>query len=58
MKMHRKTHKKKQQPRPEVLSAEVLSPEEIKERRETEQFNRCMKMMKVYCPNRGMYFNY
>ena len=52
MKTRKQPHIKKQQPR-----AEVLSPEEIKERRETEQFNRCMKMMKVYCPNRGMYFN-
>ena len=49
----KKTATKKQQPRPEVLSLE-----EIKARRETEQFNRCMRMMKVYCPNRGMYFNY
>ena len=39
----KKTATKKQQPRPAALSAE-----EIKERRETEQFNRCMKMMKVW----------
>ena len=57
--MHaRKKHFKKQQPAQSPSRPQPLSPEEIKERRETEQFNRCMKMMKVYCPNRGMYFNY
>ena len=51
MQTQRKTQIKKQQPQSQALSAE-----EIKERREAEQFNRCMKMMKIYCPNRGRYY--
>ena len=53
----RKKHFKKQ-PAQSPSRPQPLSAEEIKERRETEQFNRCMRMIKVYCPNRGMYFNY
>ena len=44
-------HIKKAQPRLQALAAQ-----ELKERREAEQFNRCMKMMKIYCPNRGRYY--
>lgn len=34
----------------------TLSAEEKKMRREAEAFNRCMQMMKVYCPHRGRYY--
>ena len=34
----------------------ILSAAEKKMRREAEAFNRCMQMMKVYCPHRGRYY--
>ncbi len=48
--MKKRTMKQQKQPAP------TFSVEEIKRRREAEAFNRCMQMMKVYCPHRGRYY--